>query len=60
MDHTVRYQPRDGYLAWLQYRRPAEGETERYKDYNWIVAAGLDHAVLRTAADELAQGLKGI
>ncbi|WP_415841004.1 alpha-glucuronidase family glycosyl hydrolase [Paenibacillus typhae] len=60
MEYSVHYQPGDGYLAWLQYRNPAAGGAGRYQEYQRIVAAGLDNTVLRTAADELVQGLKGI
>lgn len=60
MNHNVEYQPGDGYLGWLQYRRPAAEEQVRYQDYRHIVAAVQGDAVVRTAVVELAQGLKGI
>ncbi|WP_151736756.1 alpha-glucuronidase family glycosyl hydrolase [Paenibacillus tengchongensis] len=60
MNNSVWYHPGDGYLAWLQYRRAKDAEAGPYDAYHHIVAADQEDIVLRTAVNELAQGLEGI
>lgn len=61
MNNSVLYHPGDGYLAWLQYRRAKDAKAGPYDAYHHIVAADQEeNIVLRTAVNELAQGLEGI
>lgn len=60
MSMSILYQPKDGNLAWLQYRRTTNVRVEEYIIYQHIVVANLDDAVIRTAVNELALGIEGI
>lgn len=54
--------PREsGYAAWLQYRRITSGaNTKQYTAYNHIVVSAQENVVVRSAVNELAQGLEKI
>ncbi|MNB81209.1 Xylan alpha-(1-_2)-glucuronosidase [compost metagenome] len=60
MSNSVLYHPEDGYLAWLQYRRTTDAKADQYAVYNHIVAVDQGDVVLRSAVNELAQGMEGI
>ncbi|MEF2964971.1 alpha-glucuronidase family glycosyl hydrolase [Paenibacillus sp. M1] len=60
MSTSFAYHPGNGYEAWLQYRRADRGTNdERFTEYHHIVASVQDE-VMRSAVDELSDGLKGI
>lgn len=61
MRNSVFNHPGDGYLAWLQYRRSLSGANlEQYSVYKHIVVAEQDDVVIRSAVNELTQGMEGI
>ncbi|MBQ4897694.1 alpha-glucuronidase [Paenibacillus sp. Marseille-P2973] len=60
MSRYFEYRPGDGYEAWLQYRRTDQGtKFEQYAPYCHI-AAVIQDEVMRTAVNELSQGLEAI
>lgn len=60
MNNSIVYYPGNGYDGWLQYRRTNQGaENNRYTAYRHVAATGRDE-ILRTAINELVQGLEGI
>ncbi|MRN52059.1 alpha-glucuronidase family glycosyl hydrolase [Paenibacillus monticola] len=61
MSNSVLYHPGDGYLAWLQYRRITAGaNVDQYAEYNQIIVTEQDDVVIRSAVNELTQGMEGI
>lgn len=61
MSNSVLYHPGDGYLAWLQYRRITAGtNVDQYAAYNHLVVTEQDDVVIRSAVNELTQGMEGI
>ncbi|OKP76197.1 alpha-glucuronidase [Paenibacillus sp. P3E] len=61
MSNSKLNHPGDGYLAWLQYRRVTpEANVNPYAGYEHIVVAEGDDVVIRSAVNELTQGLEGI
>lgn len=60
MSRYFEYRPGDGYEAWLQYRRTDQGtKLKQYAPYCHI-AAVIQDEVIRTAVNELSQGLEAI
>lgn len=60
MSRYFEYRPGDGYEAWLQYRRTDQGtKLKQYAPYCHI-AAVIQDEVMRTAVNELSQGLEAI
>lgn len=60
MNDFFEYRPGDGYEAWLQYRRNDQSaDCSRYVPHCHI-AAEVQDEVLRTAVNELAQGLSSL
>ncbi|WP_379161407.1 alpha-glucuronidase family glycosyl hydrolase [Paenibacillus sp. sgz5001063] len=61
MSNSVWHHPEGGYLAWLQYRRVTTGaKADQYAVYDHIVAVEQDDVIIRSAVNELTQGLEAI
>ncbi|MNI19862.1 Xylan alpha-(1-_2)-glucuronosidase [compost metagenome] len=61
MSNSILYHPGDGYLAWQQYRRNTAGaNVAQYAVYKHIVVDAQDNVVIRSAVNELSQGMEGI
>lgn len=59
MSNPLRQHSGEGYEAWLQYRRTTPGAiTEQYTIYDHIAVTEQDE-IIRSAVNELSQGLEG-